>query len=755
MTELVSIVVPCYNPTAFVLETIASIAAQTHAAREVIVVNDGSRLPESLEILEQLRGKVDRFIDQPNRGLPAARNAGFRAASGRLVVPLDCDDLIRPAYLEACLRALESSAPSAFAYTDCRVFGTRNYVDRLGEYNLYTLLDRNFLTYAALIRKEDWERAGGYDESMRKGYEDWEFWLRLGALGRFGCHVPGALFEYRKHGPSLYDTALAQHDRIVAYIRGRHPELYAPDARAAIKGQWSPAVTIVGDAPAQTISDVQVVTKVEEARADAVLWPAAKTDANSAELAALAVWAGESVVELPDGSTAAPRRSHGRAVHRQPKTGTRLVWLRHLQNAGLLSWEPWLRQPLTSAGRLIPLRIKERLNQAVGRQIFDLSFYLQFQPNSVLVSNALVERLQYAPRPAAGRRRVALVTPHLGAGGAESVLMEIACSLDRERFEILLLATQSRDNAWLPRWRAHTDHVYDLARVVPAERMSVALYSVITNWQCETVLVQNSLFAYAALPRLRKDVPDIRLIDLTHAIDETWDVIAATAAAADALDLRIAASELVARRLLGAGTPPERLRLVANGADLERFRPSPPAQGNEILFAGRLDPVKRPGMLVKIGAGLAAIRGKRDFRFTVAGSGPELDRVREEVRRAGLEKQFDFRGHVDEMPPLYAACDVVILPSRSEGVPLVVLEAMASGRPVVASKVGAVQEAVDGDCGVLIESGKREAGAFAEALHRLLENPAERARMGQAGRRKVEQNYDRKRTHEEYRRLFE
>ncbi len=181
--DLVSIVIPAYNPASYLLEAIASAKAQTHPSTEIILVNDGSDKSESIAILEQASRLVNRYIQQPNRGLAAARNTGFRAVRGTYVVPLDADDQIQPNYIAECLAAMPSGA--AFVYTDYLVFGARDYRQQTGAYNLYELLARNYLTYAALIRKSAWEKANGYDESMRIGYEDWEFWLRLGSLGAF------------------------------------------------------------------------------------------------------------------------------------------------------------------------------------------------------------------------------------------------------------------------------------------------------------------------------------------------------------------------------------------------------------------------------------------------------------------------------------------------------------------------------------------------------------------------------------------
>ena len=779
--DLVSIVIPCYNPGRWLLEAVASARAQTYAQVEIVLVDDGTSQADALDWVRTAATRVDRFLRQTNRGLPAARNAGVRAASGRFVVPLDADDMIEPRYVAECMAAI-SAADAAFVYSDCRVFGERHYLETLPEYNLYDLLDRNSLTYAALIRREGWELVGGCDESMRNGYEDWEFWLRLGAANRFGRRLPQPLFRYRRRKGSLYDVALSHHAEIVAYMQSRHPELYDDRARARIKALWAPAVRFAGPRPAepQTIEDVcfdeaEAPRPCGMAEAPAWLVPGANgLDRHSGELAALAVWAGQSSRGLPDGSMAMSRKyaaKHRRLFERgippggaaapRPAPTATPYWStlhRHLANAELLSLEVWALHPVESALRLIPLRFKERMNRWLGRPLFDLSFYLRFQPKTLLIENALSRPLRYFPRPSPGRMRVAFITPHLGHGGAERVLLELASVLPADRFEVLLLATQSTDDRWIGRWRQSVAHVYDLARAVPAQKTVAAIYTIVTNWNCAAVVVQNSLAGYAALPHLARDLPQVRLIDVVHSVDEKWDLISVTAGLARQFDARVAVSDAVRQRLLACGTPGDRIELVRNGIDLERFRPRAETAAPErkrILFAGRLDAVKRPWLLVDIAAELLALRKQPDFVFVVAGEGPEAGRLRAGVGRQGLEGVFELLGHVEDMPPLMAAADVVLLPSRSEGVPLSVIESLACATPVVASNVGAVAEALDSTCGVLIDPAGREASAFAAAINRLLEQPALCRAMGEAGRRKVAAEYDLRRAREAYRRLFD
>lgn len=430
---------------------------------------------------------------------------------------------------------------------------------------------------------------------------------------------------------------------------------------------------------------------------------------------------------------------------------------RHLTNADLLSWGSWFKHPLRSATRLIPLRVKENINRVAAKRVFDLSFYLQFQPGSLIVENTLIKPLRYFPKESSGRLRVALITPHLGPGGAEAVLQEIAAGLRPDQFEVLLLATQSRDSRWSGRWRRYVEHVYDLARVVAPEHMPATVFTIVSNWKCDAVLVQNSLSGYAALPHIKSAAPDALVIDLIHALDARWDQIALTAKVAAHIDLRVAPSSSVRDRLLEAGTLRDRVRVIPNGVDLERFRSSPVRVGGtpRILFVGRLDPVKRPLLLVEIAARLVKRRGAQDFKMIVAGDGPDSAALRRRVRRAALEGVFEFHGFIDDVASLFGECDVCVLPSRAEGIPLVVLEALASARPVVASNVGAVSELLDPSCGVLIDVDARESDAFADALNALLERPDVRTKMGEAGRKKIEAKYDIRRTREVYLKLFD
>jgi glycosyltransferase involved in cell wall biosynthesis len=127
-------------------------------------------------------------------------------------------------------------------------------------------------------------------------------------------------------------------------------------------------------------------------------------------------------------------------------------------------------------------------------------------------------------------------------------------------------------------------------------------------------------------------------------------------------------------------------------------------------------------------------------RALVVGDGPERSELSAEIGRLGLDGAVDLAGERDDVAELLAAADVFVLPSRSEGLPMSVLEAMAAGLPVVASAVGGVPELVeDGETGILVPPGRPD--ALAAALGGLAADPALRARLGAAGRRRAEARF--------------
>ncbi len=193
-----------------------------------------------------------------------------------------------------------------------------------------------------------------------------------------------------------------------------------------------------------------------------------------------------------------------------------------------------------------------------------------------------------------------------------------------------------------------------------------------------------------------------------------------------------------------------KVRLVPNGVDIEKFQP---IAGNVavkrqfglgaepcVLFVGSLIP--RKGLPFLVEAAKKVVKQQADTKFLIVGDGPLRNHLTNSLRTAGLLGNFVFLGNLKEemLPAVYNCADVFVLPSIQEGQGIVLLEAQACGKPVVAFDIGGVNEAVrSGETGLLVERGNTD--EFAETLLKLLGSEPLRKKMGIAGHSFVSENY--------------
>jgi glycosyltransferase involved in cell wall biosynthesis len=226
-SPLVSVVIPCFNHGRVVGEAVESILKQTWQDTEILIVDDGSDQPETIAILEDFsRPRTRVFHHQQNLGLPAARNTGIQNAKGKYICCLDADDKLHPTYLEKALCLMESNLGIDFVYAWTQVFGEENRVWYALQFDPEGLLDHNQLNPPAVFRRRCWEKAGGFREVMRDGYEDWEFWIRLAYHGCRGFRIPEKLIYVRREGESFIHRAAARHQELVQQIKDLNPEVY-------------------------------------------------------------------------------------------------------------------------------------------------------------------------------------------------------------------------------------------------------------------------------------------------------------------------------------------------------------------------------------------------------------------------------------------------------------------------------------------------------------------------------------------------
>jgi sugar transferase (PEP-CTERM/EpsH1 system associated) len=348
--------------------------------------------------------------------------------------------------------------------------------------------------------------------------------------------------------------------------------------------------------------------------------------------------------------------------------------------------------------------------------------------------------------------RVAHVTFGLDVGGQEKLLVEFARHGDRERFDLRFLSIGDRgplaEDIEALGWPV-------MALGVPSGLHPGLIIRLARHFRREEPEVvhthdQRALF-YAGPAAWLAGVP--RIVHTRHGRD-----IHATARQtrmirqlAKLVDRFVCVSDEVAALSREQGIGGERLHTILNGIDLGRFGTRGPDPAGPVVTVARLSSEKDVANLVRASA-IAALRVP-ELRVEVAGGGPcraELERLAAEL---GVADRIAFLGEVGDVPAVLARARMLVLPSRSEGIPLTVLEAMACGLPVLATRVGGLPEVVeDGTTGLLVPPA--DPAALAEAMAALWDDPDRRDRMGRAGRRRAADRFDVRRMVAQYESLY-
>jgi len=201
----------------------------------------------------------------------------------------------------------------------------------------------------------------------------------------------------------------------------------------------------------------------------------------------------------------------------------------------------------------------------------------------------------------------------------------------------------------------------------------------------------------------------------------------------------VANSRAAANQLMSQGVAPERIQIIPNGIDLSMFRRRDRFERTrKITMVACLREEKRIDVLI---ASVPRIVARYpDVVVQIVGDGRCREQLIQLATALGVVPNVRFMGHREDVPSILSESDVFVLPSESEAFPNVILEAMATGLPVVASKVGGIPElVVDGITGSLVPPANSD--ALAAALLDLLDHPGRAVAFGQAGRARIEQEY--------------
>jgi len=193
----ISVIIPCYNYGHYIKACLESVIAQTYLNWECIVIDNGST-DHTANVVKSFTARDSRihYYYTEQKGVSFARNLAVKHSEGDYILPLDADDKIAPTYLEKAEKILSGNPSIKVVYCDAELFGAASGKWVLPEYSLRDLLIENSIFCTALYRKSDFITAGGYDQEMKQGFEDWDFWIRILKDGSKVYKIPQALFNY-------------------------------------------------------------------------------------------------------------------------------------------------------------------------------------------------------------------------------------------------------------------------------------------------------------------------------------------------------------------------------------------------------------------------------------------------------------------------------------------------------------------------------------------------------------------------------
>jgi len=355
-------------------------------------------------------------------------------------------------------------------------------------------------------------------------------------------------------------------------------------------------------------------------------------------------------------------------------------------------------------------------------------------------------------------QKVLLILPWLPVGGVETLFTGLVRHCPNYHFDVVT----TRET--LPNMGDRTESfeklgcsVTHLPRLMESDQeRKLALMNLLQDGHFGNVFLVGSTMAYELLPEIKKSLPALNVIDQQF---NDGKHLVSTRALHQYIDATIVPSAILHERLQDL----ERIHIIPHGieiptaAELEADRklgqsllPQDYANKFVVSFFGRLAMEKDPHLFVHL---VAKLKSLPNIAFCMVGDGPDRESVIDLINSLGLSETIRFFGFIDRIDPLVAASDVVVVPSVSDGQPLVVLHSQLHGKPVVASRVGSIPLMIEGGrSGFLVEA--KDIDAFAEKITELYENRDLLKLIGRNAFNSVREKFDQSLMVERYRNLL-
>lgn len=351
------------------------------------------------------------------------------------------------------------------------------------------------------------------------------------------------------------------------------------------------------------------------------------------------------------------------------------------------------------------------------------------------------------------KTKVLLIYPWLVVGGTLTLFKPVVEQLKRRGFTFSAITTRDKlpnmgdtTQELLAAGCEKVQHLTEMAK--GDEEVKTLFWKVLEEGQYDTLVLIGSTLAYELLPEIKKRYPRVHIVDQLFADSKH---VKSNQQLNRYIDVTSVPSQSLAD-LVNAGLNEKHAKImilphglhVPNAQELAEARrlgeeALPEAKGKFVVsFFGRLAPEKYPELFIDL---VERLRDLPEAFFLMVGDGPERDNVQALIAAKKLEEKLCLKGFVDSIDPLVSVSDVVIVPSRNDGQPVVVLHTMAHSKPVIATAVGSIPIMVkDGETGFLCQLGDLD--RFVARTRELYENRQMGQALGQAGFRHLLADFD-------------
>lgn len=320
------------------------------------------------------------------------------------------------------------------------------------------------------------------------------------------------------------------------------------------------------------------------------------------------------------------------------------------------------------------------------------------------------------------KANILFLIPWMVIGGADRFNLDFVRLLDKEKYDITIVTTVASDNEWKQKFREYTSDIFCLPEFLDVKNYAEFISYIIQSRRIDVCLISNSYYGYYLVPWLRKEFPEMALIDYVHMEEMYWRAGGygrTSMAMADILEKTYVCNHATRQNFMKVFNRNENeVETIHIGVDYEKYNPEVVPFGKIrkefkiadhqkiVLFPCRLHSQKRPYLMLEIAK--RVLKQRNDMYFLVVGDGPEAASMKQYVEREHLENRVLFTGARNDMEFFYRDSDLTLICSIKEGLALTAYESCAMMTPVVSADVGGQSDLIDDTVGRIIPCLQKE-----------------------------------------------